>query len=204
MIKVYSKLFMEEEDETWSARPSRELMERMHRNEDSMRWIAVLGNIHIALGDPIGDGVALYVPQWIMDSAGMESGEEYDIQFVRCEEMPKAVRIGLKIIGNIPDDIDIKELLEEPLSQLGVIEEGQIIPAPVLEGVHLLVQICEPAGAVFLDGEASLEIETDAPVPLAPPAPAPAPEDFESLPDISMPNPTGWRPFQGIGRRLCD
>jgi len=72
--------------------------------------------------------------------------------------------------------------------------------------------VCEPEGAVFLDGEAALEIETDgvleegAPwAAAATPAPATAAVAvaFEDEPEVfSAPAP--WRPFQGVGRRLCD
>ena len=195
---------MENEDDTWSARPTREVLRDLHADGESVRWIAVIEGIRIAVGDPVdGYDKCLYLPQWLMDSVGLESTEEYNVEFNRSEDYPKATRIGLKIIGDIPDDMDIKELLEEPLSQLGVLEEGQIIPAPVLEGVSLLVQICEPAGAVFLDGEASLEIETDGVIPSVPDRPpSPCPEDDFSMTLPAAPIP--WQPFQGVGRRLCD
>ena len=215
-MKICSKVFMEQEDDTWSARPTRRVVRDLHADEDSCRWIAIVSNeddsIRIAVGDPVdGDDECLYLPQWLMDSAGLISTEDYEVEFKRSEDFPKAIKMGLKILGDIPGDLDIKDLLEEPLSQLGIIEMGQIIPAPVLEGVSLLVQVCEPEGAVFLDGEAALEIETDgvldegAPwaAAAAAPAPAAAPAAFEDEPEVfSAPAP--WRPFQGVGRRLCD
>jgi hypothetical protein len=54
-----------------------------------------------------------------------------------------------------------------------VLEEGLIIPVPILDGCHLFVQTCEPAGEpVFLDGlEVALEIEQDVAEPAATAAP---------------------------------
>jgi hypothetical protein len=155
-------------------------------------------------------------------------GEELQIRFERCETLPKATKIGLKIMGDVPEGIDLRELLEEPLSSLGVLEVGQILPTPVLEDVHLLVQELEPAGgAVFMDGaEVVLDLETDIVAPAAPEVPAPAPvapdmfapmvpmepqEQESMIPPLAPPassrrfaHPTGFVPFSGVGRRLCD
>jgi hypothetical protein len=168
-VALYSKLFMDEQDDSWCARPSRRLLEWLHGQEDdSARWIAVLGGLRICLGDPVRGqeerARELYVPQWILDAAGFGGeGDELRIRFERSENLARATKLGFKVMGDIPEDMDLKDLLEEPLSQLGVLEEGMILPAPVLEGVHLLVQTCEPAGQpVFLDGaEVGLEIEDD-------------------------------------------
>lgn len=235
-VAVYSKLFMEEQDESWCARPSRRLLEWLHgQDDDSARWIAVIGGVRICLGDPVrgNDTYAreLFVPQWVLDSAGMGGeGDEIRIRFERSEVLAKATKLGFKVMGDIPEDLDLKDLLEEPLSQLGVLEEGMILPAPVLEGVHLLVQTCEPAGQpVFLDGaEIALEMEDDDAVIAAraraaeerkqaesppPPQQPPSPPEEDSmlpfLPPPSAPPVTtggrrGYVPFQGVGRRLCD
>ena len=237
-VALYSKLYLERDDESWSARPTPRLLEHLHglEGEDTARWIAVLGGIRVALGDPVPAENRwkrnLYVPQWILESAGMSGeGEEIQVRFERCESLPKATKLGFKILGDVPEGIDLRELLEEPLSCLGALEVGQILPAPVLEGVHLLVQTCEPeGGAVFLDGaEVALELENDVedvPVQTArPPTPIPAlPEAIFEQPMVPMvpmaPVPTpasrfpsrattcppapGFVPFSGVGRRLCD
>ena len=179
MVSLYSKVYLEQEDSSWSARPNGRLLELLYglnRGQGSARWIACLGPsesaIRIALGDPVPledvFSCALFVPQWILDSVGIEGqGDEVEIRFVRSESMQRPTRLGFKVIGNIPGDIDIIDLLEEPLSQLGVLEEGQMIPAPVLEGVCLLVVTCERddmpmEGPVFMDGaDIALEIEDD-------------------------------------------
>jgi hypothetical protein len=231
LTTVYSKLFLDEEDLSWSARPNRRLLEWLHADdENSARWIAVLGGVRICLGDPVRGqeerARELYVPQWILDSAGFGGeGDELRIRFERSESLAKATKLGFKIMGEIPEDLDIKELLEEPLSQLGVLKEGQILPAPVLEGVHLLVQTCEPAGQpVFLDGaEVGLEIEDDDAVIAARNERLRVAKEHEeqkaqeeetkkdddfSAPMVSAAPPTTGKskfvPFQGVGRRLCD
>jgi len=236
MVSVYSKVYLEEEDTSWSARPNGRLLELLHGlnyGEGSARWIARVGNsgqsqnIRIALGDPVRlsavSKCVLFVPQWILDSVGIEgNGDEVEIRFERSETFAKATRLGFKILGDIPRDMDIKDLLEEPLSQLGVLEEGQMIPAPVLEGVCLLVQTCERAdgsveGPAFLDGaDIALEIEEDeetraieTPSPISSQRQTQTQEDFgmdSMLPSLAAPITTnrGFIPFQGIGRRLCD
>lgn len=170
-VVVYSKIFMDEQDDSWCARPSRRLLEWLHgQEENSARWIAVLGGIRICLGDPVrgtednARTKELFIPQWLLDASGFGGdGDEIRISFERSETLGRATKLGFKVLGEIPDDLDLKDLLEEPLSQLGVLEEGMILPVPVLEGVHLLVQTCEPAGQpVFLDGaDIALEMEDD-------------------------------------------
>jgi len=215
---LYSKVFMEEDCSTWSARPSERIMEMLHsREHGSARWIAVIGGVHVALGDPVAGWVKkMYVPHWILEACRLDgTGEEVAIRFERCESFLKAEKLGFEVIGDIPADVDMNDLLEEPLSQLGVIHKGQMIPAPAFEGVHLLLRTCQPDGPpVFLDGtEVSLEIEQPPrtpPPPFTPVAPAPPlpPQDQQNFSDIlpaSMMLPVRVSgPFQGVGRRLCD
>jgi hypothetical protein len=225
-VALYSKLYMDgREDDSWCARPTPRLLEHLHGmdGDDTARWIAVLGGVRVAVGDPVPCenrwSRNLYVPQWILESAGMTGeGEEIQMRFERCETLPKATKLGFKILGDVPEGIDLRELLEEPLSSLGALEVGQIIPAPILDGVHLLVQTCEPeGGAVFLDGaEVALDLESDPvePPPMAPPRPpTPRPaleESFGAMipPVVARPAghcpPGGFVPFSGVGRRLCD
>jgi hypothetical protein len=184
--------------------------------------------MHGALGAPVAGWVKkMYVPHWILEACGLEgTGEEVAIRFERCESFLKAEKLGFEVIGDIPADVDMNDLLEEPLSQLGVIHKGQMIPAPAFEGVHLLLRTCQPDGPpVFLDGtEVSLEIEkpppSTPPPPFTPVTPAPVipeaflqpvqpllqqPQNFSDMLPASMMlpvSPSG--PFQGVGRRLCD
>jgi len=176
LIKVYSKLYLETDDDSWSARPTKNLMRRLH-SQDSARWIAAFDGGRISVGDPVNTFTgsdALFVPSWFLESIGLEDGADVELAFEKSETLPKATRLSFKVIGDIPADMDVRDLLEEPLSQLGVLEVGQMIPIPILEGTMLLLQECEPENVVFLDGEADLEIENDTPVetPVATPEPA--------------------------------
>ena len=170
IVAVYSTAFLENQTSSWAASPSTRLLGDLHRGIDSARWIAVVsgssGEIRIALGDPVPYSSRtndLYIPPWLLSSIGVEGvGEELSVRFERCEDMPKATRLVFTYLGELPADIDMRELLETPLSQLGVLSRGQIIPAPVIEG-SLIVTQCEPEGVpVFLDGlEVAFEIEGD-------------------------------------------
>jgi len=182
-VTLYSKLYLPEQDDSWCARPSARLFEVLNNSgqgDGSARWIAVLegpgGVRRVALGDPVQATDArwvntLYVSSWLLESIGLEADVEsiQAIRFEKSEQMPRASRLGFRVIGDIPEEFDLRDLLEEPLSQLGVLEEGLIIPVPILDGCHLFVQTCEPAGEpVFLDGlEVALEIEQDVAEPAA-------------------------------------
>ena len=182
-VTLYSKAFLETDDDSWSARPSAALLQRLHIGEGSARWIACISppvaigseqqkptcsDSYISIGDPVPSDrgrKVLYLPQWFMESVGVEDGSEVDIDFKRSEEMPRATSLNFRMIGSLTEpDLDIRDLLEEPLSQLGVLQVGQIIPVPALEGTMLLLESCEPDGTVFLDGaEIALDIVGDSP-----------------------------------------
>jgi hypothetical protein len=175
-LAVYSKLYLETENEEWSAIPTSSLLHRIHHSDETtVRWIAVLhykGNeFHIALGDPIRDTAqAMFVPGWFLHQMGViGDGEEMEVSFVPAETIPKASRLHFSLIGDretIPDGVEIRDLLETPLSQLGVLSKGQTIPIPVLEGHSLLVKECDPAETVFLDGaEIAFEMESESEKP---------------------------------------
>lgn len=190
---VYSKLYLPSDESGWSARPNGRVLERLHQmvedEDSSQRWICVIQSedqeIRIALGDPVPSEAnmpnyerQLYVPGWLLESIGLDGvGEELTIRFERSEALPRARHLKFKLIGDVPEGFDIRELLETPLSELGIIRQGQIIPVPVLEGVLLMLEECggaENDGYVFLDGaEVGLEIESDAPPPPLPVAPLP-------------------------------
>ena len=220
-VQVYSKIFMESQDDSWSARPNSDVCRRLYSGEGSARWIGLVNGYHISVGDPIDatSGTAsatgiMYLPPWFMDTAGLIDGDEIDMEFKKSEDLQKATRLSFKVIGNIPDDLDIRDLLEEPLSQLGVIEAGQMIPIPALEGTVLLLDSCEPEGLVFLDGaEIALDIVQEE-GPALPLQEAPQePFDFsqmlssacassEAKAEAKPPVKQMFIPFQGVGRRL--
>ena len=209
------------EDETWCATPSSALLEWIHERDQydgkTARWIVTVGSVQIALGDPIRGTTPwlkeLYLPSWIMSQATVEEGDRVAVTIGRSQSLPEAEHLNLKVLGTVPEGWDLRATLEEPLSQLGVLTEGQILPCPMLEGVSLLVQICQPAGPVFLHGnEVSLELEVEqetAPVapfqPQVPSTPSTFVDDFASmLPPVmeSSPEKKSFQAFQGAGNRL--
>ena len=227
IVHLYSKVYLPEDDESWSARPSGGLLRWIHQHleEESARWILSFDgrDVRIGLGDPVAASVdsteySLYLPQWLLQSMGLEgSGEELRVSFQRSEALEKATHIKFKVLGDLLEGFDLREVMEAPLSQLGVLSVGQILPVPVLEGVNLLVEECAPPGEfVLLDGnEIGLEIETEAalpPVPARVPTPVPSVpetlEDFSMLPTVPAPAARGSKsafvPFSGAGRRLRD
>jgi len=219
-VTVYPKIYMSVEDSSWSARPSTMLARRLHSGEGSARWVGCVKGSHISIGDPISTDYMgrraeiLYLPSWLCETIGVEGGEELDIEFERSENLQKATRLSFKVIGQIPGDMDIRDLIEEPLSQLGVLEEGQIVPVPAVEGTMILLESCEPDGVVFLDGSdivMDLEMEEQEQEPVA---------EAEEAPEVKPgPEPVDYRyalpasyytfltestpsPFQGTGNRL--
>ena len=213
-VKVYSKIYLDVDDMTWCARPTKDLMRRL-QSQDSARWIAAFDGGRISIGDPVSfiEYDSLFVPGWFMETIGLEDGTEVMLTFEKCETLPKATHLSFKVVGQV--NLDIRDLIEEPLSQLGVIEVGQTIPVPLMEGAVLLLMNCEPSGTVFLDGaDIGLEIEYEDSGssensasessgnsdfgPILPSAPLPS--DFgPMLP--SAPSST-FVPFQGRGHRL--
>ena len=241
-MTLYSKAFLETDDDSWSARPSSSLLQRLHNGEGSARWIACISppvaigseptcsDSYISLGDPVSSErgrKVLYLPQWFMESIGVEDGHEIDLDFKRSEEMPRAMSLNFRMLGTAPD-LDIRDLLEEPLSQLGVLQVGQIIPVPALEGTMLVLESCEPDGIVFLDGaEIALDIigdESPLDEPFGVTEEPPVNQPFEDIPMIPAPAPSPdpspapssqtnkvkdrfppkFIPFQGVGNRLGD
>jgi hypothetical protein len=120
---------------------------------------------------------ALFMPPWFLESIGLLGNGEHaelayststqevfdrypiTVTFEKSEDIPRATRLVFRANGDIPEWLDVREILEEPLSQLGVLQDGQLIPVPAFEHIQLVLEVCEPAGAyVFLDGEAALEI----------------------------------------------
>jgi len=197
---------------TWSAVPSNTLVQRLHAYfpEGSMRWIAVFalhGEEHrIALDSPDGStGMSLRLPEWFLDTMGV-TGEQI-VRFERSESMPRATSLTFRL-NSLPDWLDIRDILEGPLSQLGVIKQGQVLPLDVLDDT-ILLDNAEPFDTfLFLDGdEIAIHVICDAepepvpvvepepvPVPLPEPVPVPLPEPD----DFSMiPMKKGFVPFTG-------
>ena len=168
-------------DESWSAVPSNTLMQRLYQYfpEGSNRWIAIFniyGEEHrIALDSPNGGTtLRLQLPEWFIDTMG-ETGEsrEHIVRFERSEDMPRATSLTFRL-SSLPDWLDIREVLEGPLSQLGVIKQGQVLPMSILDDT-IILDIAEPADTfLFLDGE-EIAIHVVCDVVEAEPEPEPEP-----------------------------
>ena len=197
-VPVYSTLYAGVDCGEWCARPTARFLQLLHGSgAESVRWILTLEGMSVALGDPIPDTqqAAVYVPQWILDASSEDlgQGEMVAIDCIAAETLPRAERLSFRVIGDLPEDVDVRELLEGALSQLGVLSLGQMLPVPAFEGCVLMVEACEPADRVFLDGaEVALEIEREAEretavvgaavaaAPPMPPVASPVPDFFST------------------------
>ena len=175
--KIYSKEYLED-DSGWSVTPTTSLLQRIHAiPEQSSRWIAALRHAgqdnKIALGSPIqSDECALYFPVWFIDAVGiLPDGGERIVRFEVSERIPRAGKLHFKTLGVIPDWVDIVSILEEPLSQLGVLKRGQMVPVPVIDDAMLILDTCEPDQEfVFMDGsDITLEVDPDESIPVTQP-----------------------------------
>ena len=214
-VSIHAKV----SDSSWSAVPNNTLLQRLsHR--DSMRWIAsfkVAGEEHrIALGSPDGSqgAMSLALPEWFLESTGLVPGEEVIVHFQPCEGMASARKLRFKTLEALPDWLDVRDVLEEPLSQLGVIKQGQMLPVPVLDSVILILESAEPVDDfLFLDGE-GIEIDVVMDEDVRPPSPPIQQEeeekqeheslntDFSFLPTVPMAQTSGFVAFSGKGRTL--
>jgi hypothetical protein len=169
-LPVYSKVYLEVENDDWTVTPTTSLLQKIHQgHQSSVRWIAVLHykqkEYRIAVGDPVRDtSQVLFAPPWFLHTMGViGDGESMEVTFERAETLPKATRLCFRVIGDnstMPEGIDIRDVLETPLSQLGVIMKNQTIPIPISDFHSLQVIECEPADCVFLDGnDVAFEVE---------------------------------------------
>jgi hypothetical protein len=220
-------------DSSWSAIPNNSLVQRLHAVNDSMRWIAVFtlqGEEHrIALGSPNGimGNLELSLPDWFLESSGLsvhaDTREEIIVRFLPCEGMTGARKLRFKTLEPLPDWLDVRDVLEEPLSQLGVIKQGQVLPIPVLDSTVLILDSAEPVDDflfldgdgieidVFMDGveERGQETAPEVPAPEVPAPEVPQVEDFSFLPPqpfvpaaAAAAAPQGFVPFSGKGHTL--
>lgn len=189
-VEVYSFEYVADKSTVtdWNVFLSSDLFARLMRGDmESKRWIARLGEADVVqvscgIGAPLEyeSTHRLYAPQWVLDTLGLEGyGEQLMLECVRCEDLAPATRLVLR-----PSEEMIaepRELLEGPLSLLGAVREGSVLPLPGGLGT-LTVEVTEPAEEVFLDGaEVAVEFREDhlrpavaAPVvsPVAPPVAA--------------------------------
>jgi len=147
----------------WSAHPNERLFSVLSEMDVKERWICTLKKRShlekLALGQPIDstqdkEEFELHVPSFIINSLETKPNEVINALFSCSSQLPKAVSLSFKIIGEIPEWLDLKEILEEYLSHLGVLRRGQILPVPLLEdGQALLASYESYDPFVFLHGE---------------------------------------------------
>ena len=134
----------------WCAQPTARFLQILHQSgQESARWIVVVGGIAIALGDPVLEAgrAAVYVPQWILDLGTLDATGNGEETTFECIPSESLARA----------------------TRLGFRVVGDL-PEDML-----VVEVCEPAERVFLDGaEIALEIEREA-APAAASASAPLP-----------------------------
>jgi hypothetical protein len=157
--------FAQGEDHKWYARPTPTIFREIVKVGESRRYILTLPNGNsIAVGEVIQD-VDRYesyieVPNWISNDF-----MEANVKVRKCEEFPQPKKIVLKVIDDGVDVNGLEDFLEDPLSQLGILKEGQLLTVPIL---NILVQVEEievdegenKMNGVFLDGHnVALEIK---------------------------------------------
>ncbi len=223
-----SKVYTEEQDTSWAATPTTQLLRQLHAQGETARWIAAITTpagevVRIAVGDPVRDNTSscLFLPPWFCMHAGLigDGGDpNIAVRFERCVDLPRATELTMQILGDIPEDFSVRDVLEDPLSQLGVLQEEMILPIPCLDGhAHLRVKATKPAACVFLDGQnvalcfEQHETPTNAQSRTATPMPTPffSPTDIGApmIPSMSLSGQTGTTSnnrsvFGGLGRRL--
>lgn len=161
----------ETRDDKWSATPTTTLLHRITQRDitggGTSRWIAVIERegylpVRVALGDPKRSTEnALEIPKWLLMEP-MESGygEELMVKYEKAEKYKKAKHLVFRALSEpMEEEYSLEEFLEQPLSELGILEEGQCIRVPILD-IPLVLEKVEPEGQpVFLDGlEVGLEI----------------------------------------------
>ena len=99
---------------------------------------------------------AIYLPPWMIPHEEMY-GNEYEIEFIGKEAFPPATKITLRPIDSAFYNVDAKEELETSLSEIGVLQKGELITLSMnaLGGYEVSFYISEllPADIVLLDGE---------------------------------------------------
>ena len=166
-VSIYPHIY-NENCRGWCAIPSFKLLNELHQSPfNTTRWIVCIQKgtteIRVALGDPVKGSLTkeLYIPDWLFKGSGIDAGGELEVRFEPCERYSKPTRLVFSLLEEHENHGDLRDLIEEPLSQLGVLKVGQILPIPVLEG-HMVVSEVDSKDPFntwfFLDGnEIALE-----------------------------------------------
>ena len=167
-------VFTLNESSDWCAKPNERLFEEICIIDVKERWICSIKNrdLHekIALGTFIKSKqeehqFELHLPQWFMNSTNFREGEVTNILFSCSSTLPRASTLTFKVLGLIPEWLDLRSLLELKLSELGVLRKGQILPLPLMEvygDTALIASFSGDSPYVFMQGEeVALEIIED-------------------------------------------
>ena len=173
----------------------------------SKEWIGPLGQ---PVDDQLED-VAIYLPLWMVDSAGFQGlGEEGVCTLLDKEAFPEASKITLRVVDSAFYNSEVKEELEIALSALGVLKRHSVLQIPMqqLEGyrVEVFVSNTEPAEYVLCEGE-EVAVEFEEPVdqieqPQQQRPPTPIPLEVPMLSHEFVQQATGFVAFQGQGHTL--
>ena len=173
--------------------------------------------LHIQIGDkvwiaPVGHPVSstitrnpcVYVPLWMLDSAGFQGvGEMAMCSVFDNQAFPHASKISLKVIDSAFYTSEVKEELEKALTAMGVVRSESILQIPIqsLSGfrVEVFITKTEPSDIILCEGE-EVVIEFEEPVDhYEPPPRVPTPIPLEEPMLLAGDQATR---FQGEGRRL--
>jgi len=164
-MELWSTVFLEESDwatctvnlATWN---------RITEENPSTRLFAEITyyeqKIFVALGIPYNnDGSStekIYVPGWLLDRISLEgSGQEVEVTWLTQEHFPEASRIVLRPHDSAFYLTDVKDELEQALTRIGVIREGDtlVIPLQSLGGYEITLDVVktEPANIVLAQGD---------------------------------------------------
>jgi hypothetical protein len=183
---------------------------------DEKEWIC-------PVGQPVSEqnlDDAIFLPNWMISVAGFKGeGEFVTITDLEKEAFPEATKLVLRVVDSAFYNSQVKEELEQSLSEMGVVKKHTLLQIPIhgLGGfeIEVFVAHTEPADTVLCDGD-EVVVEFEEPVdqvhvPQRPPTPIPPPplplplpieeEDRSILPFTRI--STGeFVPFQGEGRTL--
>lgn len=195
-IHLYSECFAEGNwNEESVVRPSRDIWERWQQEHfgASRLFLRIQhprtgDDYYCSIGDPIQTDLknAVFLPMWMIDSNQYDGcGDETIGHIITPDEIPKATRIVLKPVDSLIHQVDVVRCLEQPLSSLGVLQQGKtyLIPLSELGGYlcPVFVDRLEPADVVFLDGD-EIPLEFTQAVDYFEPPPRPATPPPQPLP----------------------
>lgn len=216
-VSLFSNGYMTSSTTTdWAtATLSREFWEQLYRNEDThhrlfLRFQANDRTVVIAAGRPCMDAnhiseedYKVYLDPSNIERLGLHGdGEVVQVTVFSEEAFPEATRIVIRSIDSAIYNSDVKEELEQALTQLGILKlHSQIeVPIQALGGyaIELFISQLEPASLVLCHGDDIILEFEEAVDAIEPPVsqrpPTPIPEGPPMLPEMTPePQPTQGR-----------